>query len=83
VASLRWPKPPLGPIRVAGHPLFIFFFFKKKKKERKKELAWGHYGEKKVIMVELKKFKTFGRCIAKIETLKLELKIASNFRDKV
>jgi hypothetical protein len=42
---------------------------KKKKKKKKKE----------VIMVELQNFESLGGCIAKIETLKVELKIAPNF----
>jgi hypothetical protein len=36
---------------------------------------------KKVRIVELQKFESFRGCIAKIETLKAELKITPNFRE--
>jgi hypothetical protein len=47
-------------------------------------LGWGHFEKKKkkVKMVELQKFGSLGEvgCIAKIETLEVELKIVPNLR---
>ena len=55
-------------------PLYLFiynFFFL--------NLGWGHFGKKNVIIVELQKFGSLEGCIAKIEILEVELKIAPKF----
>jgi hypothetical protein len=51
----------------------------KKKKKKKKEEEEEEEEEEEVKMLKLQKFGSLGGCIAKIEILEVELKIAPNF----
>jgi hypothetical protein len=77
--KLRGGRPPQLGLEVAlatsGQPplIFIFYFF---------NLEWRHFGKKKKMSEwsNCKNLEVWGGCIAKIEILEVELKIAPNFK---